>query len=104
MAACWIYGTMSSQKELLSELIKDSNESTTGMKINTKHLLFHQWLGDGPDAWDVSTARQENNGTPTNGTHNIIQNNIRNFHSHDIRIHILGNNEAGTDTITRRYI
>ena len=71
------FGTASSQKELLSELMTDANESTTGsfpLKINIKQSLFRQWLGDGPDAWDVSTARQENNGTPTNGAHNIIQN------------------------------
>ena len=43
-----------------------------GDGINIKQLLFCQWLGDGPDAgWDVSTARQENNGTPTDSTHTI---------------------------------
>ena len=36
-----------------------------------KTLLSQQWLGDGPDAWDVSTARQENNGKANKRTHNI---------------------------------
>ena len=45
--------------------------------LKIKQLLFQQWLGDGPDAWDVSTTtRQENNGTPTNGTQYITYCNI----------------------------
>ena len=50
----------------------DGSDGDGGNGINIKQLLFCQWLGDGPDAgWDVSTARQENNGTPTDSTHTI---------------------------------
>ena len=59
---------------LILEMILDGSDGGSdgdgGDGINIKQLLFCQWLGDGPDAgWDVSTARQENNGTPTDSAH-----------------------------------
>ena len=61
-----------------------------------KTLLSQQWLGDGPDAWDVSTARQENNGRANMHTHNIKY--IRTHHE-NTQFHT-----ATLTTFTKGYI